>query len=274
MVANEATPLVSAINTEQRGPVPVLDDTYNDNPEEMTIGRRLARFLSQFSWYNPHVAKSPANTSDDNVSNEGDTLPSLDRAWAYFEHVTLSRYFVTNGPVLTKDLHRKAEAGETEEPTRLYDVWKTSEADLADFGIGMGMYFYTLRTLALTMLVAGLICIPNLIYFASDSYNSENDGLTLWSLRASAICTDTTWVPCPTCKKTDWDHFPRTYHRYAETESGLRFLQVNNCHIGPWVGMVAYTALVFVCCSVYAITKYAYKKEKEFDFASQTTSGE
>ena len=72
--------------------------------------------------------------------------------------------------VVRRDLRQKAEPGECDRPTRLYPVRGTAEADLADFGVGVGVYFFTLRALAAVMLVAGLVSAPNLHYFASAAW--------------------------------------------------------------------------------------------------------
>ena len=55
---------------------------YHDTPSAMTSGRLVARFLSRFSWYYP--------TNETDHSARG---VSLDRAWAYYEHVTLGRIY-------------------------------------------------------------------------------------------------------------------------------------------------------------------------------------
>lgn len=116
MTTTEETPLVAASH----------DDTYRDSVEDMTWGRRLARFLSKYDWYNPHVNKEDA--------------PSLDKAWAYFEHVTLARHFkptAENGVCV----NRKAEAGENEGETQLYSLFNTPEKALGDFGVGIGTFY-------------------------------------------------------------------------------------------------------------------------------------
>lgn len=126
LAANEETPLLgSSSPSENRGRR--HSQFYKDDPSDMTWGRRLAHFLSQFRWYyNP---------------TEDDGGPSLDAAWAYFEHITLARYIVPTSrgrTSVTRDAIKKAESGETEKPTRLYSVWGTPEKDLGDFGLGIG----------------------------------------------------------------------------------------------------------------------------------------
>lgn len=112
--------------TEEETPLVASHDaTYRDSIEDMTLGRRLARFLSKYHWYNPHV-------------NEEDA-PSIDKAWAYFEHVTLARHFK---PTAENDVGsiRMAEAGENNGETQLYSLFNTPEKDLGDFGVGIGTF--------------------------------------------------------------------------------------------------------------------------------------
>ena len=55
---------------------------YNDSPCDMTTGRLLARFLSQFTFYYPQQQKQTTSSAN------------LDRAWThYYEHVTLGRMY-------------------------------------------------------------------------------------------------------------------------------------------------------------------------------------
>lgn len=265
MMASEASPLVAKASDSSLAP----DDTYGDSVDQITRGRRLSRWLSKFSWYNPHLNSSETSK------------PSIDAAWAYFEHVTLARRFVNSQKEKTQRVHnkdsfQKAEAGEKDEGTVLYSVVDTPERDLADFGLGVGIYFFTLRALAIIMLIAGLINTPNLIYYASDRYNNKNEGVHAWSLKASAICTNYAWKSCPTCTREDWDRFPATYDRYAVSrdENGdmLTFIKINQCEVGPFVGLVAFVSMLFVCISVYILQKVIYQKERLFDESNQTTT--
>lgn len=114
---SEETPLVSSAYHP--------DNTYKDELNDMTWGRRLARNLSKYQWYNPHQAR-----------DKSPNAPSLDKAWAYFEHVTLPRHFKPN--MRSRDVNRRAEAGENEEQTQLYSVFGTTVEDLGDFGVGVG----------------------------------------------------------------------------------------------------------------------------------------
>lgn len=230
----------------------------------MTLSRRLARYLSTYIWYNPQL------------SSENPKKPNIDHAWSYFEHFTLARHLVPQEDEQeeqpTRDMFRRAEPGERDRPTRLYPVVNTPEPDLADFGLGVGVYFFTLRSLCIIMLLAGLINVPTLVYFGSNAYNKAHDSMFFRALQTSAICTDSTWVPCPTCTKEQWDVFPSTYDRYAETSDGIKFILRNNCDIDSMVAIVAYISLLFVCISVYVLQKITKRRERYFDEASQTTT--
>ena len=169
-------------------------DFLQDDPRKMTWGRRIALYMaSNFKWYNPYLGQEKG--------------PSLAKAWAFFEHVTLQRYIVpendSNEPntsaetprflkKLIKGNHRLeiAEPGERLHPTKLYSPISTPLSQMGDFGLGYGVYFSTLRYYALLCLLAGLLNIPNLLYFASDEYSSAGQNNTISPLlKGSAICT-------------------------------------------------------------------------------------
>jgi hypothetical protein len=253
-MATEETPLIK--------PPTQKDPRINDEPQHMTLSRRLALYLSKYSWYNPNP----------------DRL-SIDKAWHYFEHVTLARhYFVPSKEeqdatqAIITDYHQKAEPGDDDRPTRLYSFFCTPESDLADWGIGVGIYFFTLRALAIIMLLTGIINTPALLYYASDEYSGARENMYFRALKTSAICTDSTWVPCPTCSKEQWMNFPSTLDRYAESENGLKFILRNNCYVESKVAIVSYVSLLFVCISVYVLQKITKRRERFFDAASQTTT--
>lgn len=152
------------------------------------------------------------------------------------------------------------------------------ETDLADFGVGVGVYFYSLRILAIIMFVAGLISAPNLKYYGSKSYNAASE-LYVHSraLRTSAICTDHSWEACPTCTRDQFDYFPRTFERYATVTAAdgteeLHFIQINRCEITRKVGIIACATMIFVCAAIFYWSKSSKRKEYHFDSHQQTSS--
>jgi hypothetical protein len=197
-------------------------DFLNDDRREMTWGRRIALSLMDKKWYNPRagetaeeadkeggegaapsdvehplkdhegmegsdVQSTSATEPDDDFDEKmSDRKPSLEKAWAYFEHVALYRYLVPPGDQDKKKKNivvrmvrkfmkadkklEKAEPGENGQPTRLYDPIFTPHKQLGDFGLGIGLYFSTLRAITFLTLVAGLISIYNILYFSSEDY--------------------------------------------------------------------------------------------------------
>lgn len=254
------------------------DVIYMDDLNDMTWGRRLARYLSAtFSWYDP---------SKDNP------YTSLDHAWAYFEHSTLPRHLpkgnfqnsltTSTGASFrvrnTKDILQKAEYGERQAKTQLYSAFWTPESELGDFGLSVGIYFWTLRVLAFICLIAGLVQIPNMIFFAQDfqSFDDTQEVSTESGLQGSAVCSDSSWVACPTCRKSDWDTAfgVSTYSRFATSVdgSGLYFILKNNCSISFNHGIVSFCSLVFVCISIVIMNAVSRRREVYIDSLSQTTS--
>jgi hypothetical protein len=115
--------------------------------------------------------------------------PTLEKAWAYFDHVALSRYVIppsTKHPnekkkcLITRIIRKvcckankkleRAEPGERLRPTALYQPIFTPHNQLGDFGLGIGLYFSTLRAITVITLLATLLNIPNFIYYASSEY--------------------------------------------------------------------------------------------------------
>lgn len=116
-----------------------------DDPQEMTRSRRMALGWVHNKFYNPIAGKKVRRnntsvfdsvSSADMISSQK-VLPSLEKAWAYFEHVTLTRYIIhernQNPAEMTywqrykyaythsDELFERAQPGEKRLPTRLYD---------------------------------------------------------------------------------------------------------------------------------------------------------
>ncbi|KAL9181404.1 hypothetical protein ACHAXT_010209 [Thalassiosira profunda] len=169
----------------------------------------------------------------------------------------------------------RAEPGETQLPTRLYSPLFTPLTQLGDFGIGVGLYFTTLRAVAVIALIAGCINLPNIFYFASEEYSKGQPGV-ITLLKGSAICTDQVWVPCPTCTV---DQFHEARGRIAGattvTPSGelqtLVFALKNACDGARFqVGIVNMASLGFILVSMVLLTLYQRRKQLHFDEQHQT----
>jgi hypothetical protein len=129
------------------------------------------------------------------------------------------------------------------------------------------------------MILAGLVNIPNFMYFSSPEYSDSQDGVP-YLLKGSAICTDTTWVPCPDCRAFDnstaRSNLPpeRIAYVTVNTSGGadaLFFALRNDCNgANLEQGMVNYATLWFICAGVICLNVYLRYMEVKMDEDEQT----
>jgi len=246
-----------------------LRTIHEENPIK-TKGRKIAEYLSKKSWYcSENVTTKHSENVESTTSVE---KPNLDDGWNYYEYVTLPRCFKDEDGEFS---YTQTEPGETEKETIFYPLIRTPVKDLADFGVGVGMYFNALKSFAFILLLAGLISIANITYFHSDGFTG-NDHLASDS-KYSAICTDTSFELCPNCTESDWDsHVLRDKTRYGTTKkvdgSQLKFIKVNNCTLSNTFGIMCYISMAFVFIS---ITIYIFRNKMKavaYDVAQQTAT--
>jgi len=290
-----------------------------DDPKTMTYSRRLALFLmKRYAWYNPALKPQPEDEEKDKPLGETKSRPlpadsypfthskrerpSLAKAWSYFDHVALSRYVVYTNPndppkpqkcLLTR-IYRKlfckagkqlkrAEPGEREHPTALYEPIFTPHKQLGDFGLGLGLYFSTLRAITVLTLLAGLLNIPNFGYFNSDAYSPlesnfdsyVNDTVPNRLLQGSAICTDVSWVVCLDCDDSSsrygYDNSRRAVGVNNETNSNMTFYLRNNCTPDNiQASMINYATLLLIMVGTILLNMYLRRMEIAYDEDEQT----
>ena len=241
--------------------------------------------------------------------------PCIEKAWAYWEHFALSRFVVTkNIDSSEKSLvyrcyrksfckaHKKlirAEPGEKYMETKLYDpLFGTSHSQLGDWGLGFGLYFSTLRAVCILTFLAGLLNIPNILYFMSDEYTNLNNVSTnpdsgimvrwpkkIWA-RGSGGCPNQQWVPCPDCTVDDpsvWITDGLDPTRFANgtldagtndsglTPSFLVFALRNNCQINTTqTGFINYATLFVLIGGICMLQLYLKGMTLLFDEDEQT----
>jgi hypothetical protein len=117
-------------------------DFLKDPPDQITMGRKIGLRLQHKKWYNPRAGALSQTYDDVEATGEGiPNFPSLQKAWAYFEHVVLTRYVVEPHNIsvegwgwLQKFIHsfknfdeelERAQPGENQRPTKLYDAITT-----------------------------------------------------------------------------------------------------------------------------------------------------
>lgn len=196
----------------------------------------------------------------------------LDEAWSHFERVTLPRHFCDLLSMKSGEGFEKAGIGENGRATKLYPVWGTPLQELADFGLGVGMYFATLKILVIILLIGGVINSAAFMYYRSEEYTAilsdEEDNRSL-ILQATAVCPNTEYVPCPDCLKEDWD---KDEDRYVDIFSGFILVQKNVCdNLSLTHGFTSLASIVFVIVAMVVLGKYNKLVEKRFDENEQTS---
>lgn len=271
------------------GAIMSVRDFQKDLPMEMTYGRRLALSFMKQSWYYPGDKRvNPTNASENAVEIKGqdekrEDNPSLELGWAYFEHVVLPRYIINSGKgqdaagsccdriKLMNAKLEKAEPGEMHLNSRLYDPIFTPLSQMGDFGLGFGLYFATLRAVGIVTFVAGLVSLPNILYFGSSEYSNGQEGVH-WALKGSAVCTNMEYVPCEGCTV---DMFPNDSERFITliNTEGLEqpFAIKNRCDGATLsTGVYSLATIAVLILGFFAMNIYLSGAEVNFDEDEQT----
>jgi len=259
-------------------------------PLDITFSRRAARYLARYSFYNPNGyaaattggANKTGVTMDDYYS--GTSLhpppPCLDAAWEHYEHVTLPRRFIgvdannNNNNTDAKCYTRAPQSQRSTHNTQLYPIWETPLRELNLFGVSIRMFFSTLLVLSGTLLLAGLLNLPLMVYFWKYA-SSNKEGVEYMGIgkmiRASALCDATEWVVCDDCASYT-DEFP-SYR--MSVENGVAYVRHNLCNFEDWFlpGLCSFMASLLVL-GLSAFFFFGKQRQAEivFDEAIQTAS--
>ncbi len=76
-------------------------------------------------------------------------------------------------------------------------------AHLGTFGIGIALYFASIRWFGIMLLVAGLFNIPSMYFYAKGKYHNQIEDLPIL-YRFSAVCGNTEPVTCSDCVASDF----------------------------------------------------------------------
>ena len=148
-----------------------------------------------------------------------------------------------------------------------------------DFGLGIGLYFSTLRAITFITLLAGVVSIYNILYFASDEYQPEEYTSNISTFeRGSAICTNTAWVPCTDCICAELGEPSIALGTFASDRCAkdpsypdLTFVLRNLCDGTPWqLAAVNYGSLIVVLIAVFGLGVFLKNEEVKFDLDEQT----
>jgi hypothetical protein len=176
--------------------------------------------------------------------------------------VTLPRHFV--GEQTADHIQRRAEPGENKQATELYSPFTTPSTAFVEWGIGIDLYFSTLKYMAAVLLICGLIHLPNSTFYRSDEYSPAGKGGLEWVLQGTAVCTTTEWVVCPECPLDQWN---TTEQENRFGVAGNTTLVLHNACQGGEVpqGVVNLVVLFFLVGVVWIMSLYLDAREVRFD---------
>lgn len=160
----------------------------NDKNWEKTFTRRqVEKWFAEYNWYNP---------------NKGNPKLDIKKGWAFYDHFTLARFNDGDPQHRHVDPNHHNNPGSLREgvmTSKIFGFFSTPASAYRQWGIGIALYFNALKVFCLALFVAGIISLPNMIYFGSTDYHSNLDfkladqGYLLWG---SAVCTSQEWVTC------------------------------------------------------------------------------
>ena len=171
---------------------------------------------------------------------------------------------------------RASVGGESLFKSSLYPM-SVPEDELADFGIGVGLYFSNLRIMGMILFFAFIIQTYTVIYFAGPNYSDGQSTLS-YIYWGSAACTIQQWHPCTDCKfdattQRFTDNSNRATSITAEDGTTLDFIKVNECEVNNvFVGLASWAAFVFVLCAIGYMRFYEKKRAVEYDLNEQTAA--
>lgn len=198
--------------------------------------------------------------------------------------MTLPRHFV--GENTTDYTFRRAEPGEHQVDTELYDPFRTPQKAFVEWGAGVDLYFISVLFFTVFMFVAACINIPSMIFYINQDYNNgvdknnATDALTgmvaslPFSLEASAICTNAQWVVCTDCTYDDWRRDPSRFARGVASDGTPVTLVVRNTCQGTQFdnAFTNYATLLFAFVFIALTSLYLRARGVRFDEDKVTTT--
>jgi hypothetical protein len=137
-------------------------------------------------------------------------------------------------------------------------------------GIGIDLYFSSLRIMAGFLLIAGLINLPNILFYASDDYSPDGKDDLSFSLKTSMVCTTFRWVVCEDCTPNEWssneeeNRFGRVFNDDGTTNTTL--VLKNECDGGQLEqGIVNWATLLLLILGASLLSVYLRAREVRFD---------
>jgi hypothetical protein len=127
----------------------------------------------------------------------------------------------------------------------------------------------SLRIMAGFMLLAGLINLPNMLFYASEDYSPDGKDHLSFSLKTSAVCTTFNWVVCEDCLASDWnsDEEKDRFGTGVDADGNpVTLVLRNGCDGGQFEqGIVNWVTLLLLIVVTALMSVYLRAREVRFD---------
>jgi hypothetical protein len=165
---------------------------------------------------------------------------------------------------------KRADPGEHNVQTELYSFFTTRASTFKEWGLGVDQYFITVRIFAFVLLLAGLLNLPNLLFYRSKDYSPMPQYLPRFFLQGSAICTSTDWVVCSNCSQHKWSRQglkPKlAFWTDYSTGQNTTLVHRYNCNGGQFSqGLVSFICFIFLAGALVVIDLYLDAREVRID---------
>lgn len=169
---------------------------------------------------------------------------------------------------------RRAEPGEYEAETELYEWYSLKQRTLIEWGTGIDLYFISLRFFACLMLICGLVNLPGIMYYAQSGYNGDTQQTFNIILQGSAVCNNTKWVVCTDCQLSDWEGDATRIATGISPWGEETILTTRNLCSGATRenGFTNFATSIFVLLAIGIFSYYLRAREIRFDEDKVTTT--
>jgi hypothetical protein len=169
-----------------------------------------------------------------------------------------------------KHLMKRADPGEHDVQTELYSFFTTRASTFKEWGLGIDQYFITVRIFAFVLLFAGLLTLPNLMFYRSRDYSPNPKTRVSFFLQGSAVCTTTEWIVCSDCANHLWSHQgldPKlAFWTDPTTGQNTTLVQRYDCNGGQFnQGIFSFVCFLFSAVALVVIDLYLDAREVRID---------
>lgn len=147
-----------------------------------------------------------------------------------------------------------------------------------DWGVGVALYFNTMKFMAIALLVAGFVSIPNILFYLNEYEGERNLDISsagkskIFTLPVSAVCDEFTWAKCENSTFCNVERMEKNGIEFI-TDGTDTYVKQTGCEKpGIEQGIVNLVALSCVLLITLVLNLYQSKKQILFDEQRLTAS--